>query len=198
MSLYEIHINLEWENLFHNIEYCKEHELKYIYLFTPSAKTKQHFIVTKWKHGTEKEAIERAQKLADDMTSEGLKVTRIKVEGLLSDYADSSSYLYAEFHIRVPSKSVFEYTKLREICVECHAEISYVANKEQNPYITLQFKSSGPDLSGLVPTFKNIPKYRALELKSKFIEMLKLAGFSTTGKMHSEAVLFDTNPDLDL
>ncbi len=183
MSLYEIHINLDWSNICTNIELCKEKTFKYIFLLTPEAKTQQHFIITKWKHGTQQEAIDRAKRLANEIQTHGLKVTRIKVEGLLSEFADGE-YQYAEFHLRVPIHDLQDFARLKNICQDLSVAISYVANKEHNPYLTLQFKE--------------IPKAEALKRKSHLIDILKLNGFNTTGKMHSEAVIYDTNPDLDL
>lgn len=115
MSLYEIHVNLEWNQMIENIEWCKEHNMKYIFLFTPEAQTRNHFIVTKWKHGTAGEAIVRVNRLAMEMAEAGLTPTRFKVEGALSMHED---YKYAEFHLRMPTNTVAESDRLRALCRE--------------------------------------------------------------------------------
>lgn len=182
MPLYELHINIDPLQISDAIVYCKENKYEYINLITPESKIREHFIVTKWKEGTRNDAINKIDILSKNFIQAGLRVCRLKVEEILTK--DNEDFEYIEFHFKVPIDKMDDMKILRNICKEFDAKISYVLNKTHNPYVTIQlFKGNVSEV---------------LEIRSNFIKKLKINGLPTTEKMHSEAVIYDTNPSMDL
>lgn len=186
MPLYELHINIDPSQIAEAISYCKDKKYEYINLIAPDLKIREHFIVTKWKEGTREDAIGKIHILSKEFIQNGLRVQRLKVEEILT--RESKEIEYIEFHFKVPIDCKEDLQSLRIICEDFGAKISYVLNKSHNPYVTIQLFDNNIGIGEIE---------NALKIRAKFIQALKDAKLPTTEKMHSEAVIFDTNMEMD-
>ena len=149
-------------------------------------------MISKFKHGTSQEVLNKGREIAEDMATYGLKVIRLKVEAMINspgaptgDEAPFSPDNYWEFHIKVPVRDASEREKLRGICRARGAHLSVnVFKNEVEPLVTLRLYH---------PATYN----RAMEAKADLIGDIKKGGFKLNYGIHQELAVFDDNPNLD-
>jgi len=116
-----------------------DHKIKPIMACADSGINRNQLMISKWKNGTEKEAIERALYIANDMKSYGLIVQRIKVEAMAHNQGvpqhpnnDVSPSKYFEFHIKYHINSKADYDEIKSVCHQFDRSIglSFSAFKE--------------------------------------------------------------------
>ncbi len=97
---------------------------------------------------------------------------------------------YYEFHAKVPIVFASELETLQEICKEHKAKLSSAVSKTSGArplefHVTLRLKAP------------RMTSETALGLKVKLLEAIKAAHLDTTGKIHQELSVYDTNEKLD-
>jgi hypothetical protein len=187
--LYEIHVSLKYADYILNKIICTQLKLNNIVVKNSSGTNDTQFIVTKWcSRATHSEAIDRANRLANDLSALGAVVERVKVElelpNVLDDYSLNPGE-YFEFHIKVPLTTVTDSSTLKTITTKHLAATSMLMQSKSHDSIlvvTLRYKD----------THKNNTKLLALEAKALLVDDLKKV-FPVSSKMHSELCIYDSN-----
>jgi hypothetical protein len=150
---------------------------------------KNQLMISKWKSGTSKDAIDKASLLVEDMQTAGLKVERIKIEAMAHcegvPQESSDTFIrenYFEFHI----KYKMEYLPiLEEVAKKYDCNISFNAFKECLKLI-LTIRVAG-----------NLGYKQAEKIKDTIIESVKSYGIHTNDSVQREYCIYDTNVDYD-
>ncbi len=162
----------------------------------PTGINPNQLMISKWKHGTEDEAIARAKTIVSEMTGFGLEIVRVKVESMLSNdgvpevlTADNNPQKYFEFHIKYLCADFTDMDNLdiarRNYKMKGESGISFNTFKE---YIKIILTLRLPG---------NIGRKRAIEEKDLFMDHFKHEGFHFHDEIQSEYCVYDTNPDYD-
>ena len=83
-GLFEIHVTVDTDQGYYKLwEYVhKKKDMKLILATSEFGVCKEQYMISKWKNGTYKNAVDRANEIANDMAKEGINVIRIKVESM--------------------------------------------------------------------------------------------------------------------
>ena len=192
IGLHEIHITTEINDLFKLRLFCLDHKIKPILALSDYGSFPIQPMISKFKNGTSTEVIEKANKIASDMTEYGIKVIRIKVESMIhnkgvplekNDLCSPNNYF--EFHLKFDINDSREWNTLAKVCQEKGAHLSFNAfKKETIPLVTLR-------LAG------NLGMNQAIALKDALMDHVKQAGFASNSAIQCEFSVYDNNINLD-
>jgi hypothetical protein len=209
-GIFEIHVTIDPENnYFKLVNFIKrfEKEKGFKIVFAISSVANNQYMLSHFTRKTdEQEAINSANQIAADLTEEGIKVLRVKVEGhnakgtpqTNKDYIEVEKYLtqkynnkcgkpYFEFHVKVADhKNRTDYFKNLEEAVRQYngVAISYnLCSSNRKPLLTIRVYNSG---------FITAQQY-----KDKVMNELKDIGYIFEDNLQQEFSLYDTNSELD-
>lgn len=191
-GLHEIHISVKPEEIALLRWYCKDKKIKPILACSLYGDNLNQLMISKFKHGTSKEVLDKGKFLVNDMKSYGLNPIRLKIEAMMNSpgapVGDESLWditHYWEFHIKVPVNNSHELDKLRYIILRYNAHISVnVFKTELEPLVTLRI-------------YHPITYNEAMKGKAKLIKDIKKGGFNLNYEIHQELCIYDDNQDLD-
>lgn len=191
-GLHEIHISVKPEEIALLRWYCKDKKIKPILASSLYGDNPNQLMISKFKHGTSKEVLDKGELIVKDMKSYGLNPIRLKIEAMMNSpgapVGDESLWEtshYWEFHIKVPVNNSHELDKLKYICDNHNSHISAnVFKTELEPLVTLRL---------YYPTTYN----QAMERKAKLIKDIKRGNFELNYGIHQELCIYDDNQELD-
>ena len=150
-------------------------------------------MLTSMFRGTEEEAVTMARSLETEMTTEGMVVTRVKVEAMASNAGVPNSTTqnvpscrYFEFHFKVHISSSAEWNRLNQACVPHGAHLFF------NPYSQTGRMQPVVTLRRYVSSFEE-----ALSSLDQLISSTTTAGFPSPDGVEREYSILDTNVGLD-
>jgi len=191
IGLHEIHITVNPTQIFTLRWFCKQHKMKPILASTAYGNHPNQLMISKYKNGSSKEAIEKAYSIAKDMEVAGLEILRVKVEAMVhnkgcptGDVIPKNPEEYFEFHIKILVDSWDEYQQLSHVATRYSAHLSFNAFKrELEPLVTLRVF--------------NCSYIEAMNKKAELIEAIQGVGFTTNFEIHQEFSVYDSNQKLD-
>jgi len=179
---YEIHVTVETNPSFEGI--AKKIGVKPI-LIDMGEKISPHSMTSSKFDGTDKDALKEAERIADALSSSGLKVERIKIETVpwhpKAFFPDKNQYFETHFAVKLP----FDEKELRQF------------SKMNNLHYSKNLMKTGEHKVQMLTlreydTNSNLFQKRVESLKTSFLEN----GFFLD-KTIIEFALFDTNVDMD-
>lgn len=206
-GIFEIHITIDPENNFVSLlSYIKNNErtrnMKCVFAVS-NKKNNQYMLSHFTRKENEKEAIDNAMNIADEMKSLGMKVIRVKVEGhnvkntpiTKIEYQKMLDFLskmyncskpYFEFHVKISDhKDKLDYSILeKDISKYDGVAISYnISGRNCKPLLTLRIYDEG---------FLMAQNY-----KDTVLNELKTIGYVFENAIQQEFSIWDTNQNLD-
>lgn len=180
--LFEAHVTVEGENVSRWQEFCHERSVKPVLIQLSRGKFPTQLMCTAMHHGNEVSADDMVGQLMFDAKQAGFNCLRAKLERPLYDVSDPDAE-YAECHIKLL----------------LNAEQSSVVHRVEEPGIFLS-----ESLLGVTPPVRKwylTARTDANDVnitQGYFDEVLdRVKSRAPVVRMESEAVVYDTNPDLD-
>lgn len=197
-GIFEIHVtvenvDVESQEKFRNL--CGELSCKAVMIELPSGQVPKQLMTASYHSGTLRTVIKDAFKLAQKIAHAGFKVTRVKVEAMISNKGVPESEEealklpktnYFEFHYKVLVNAT-QVELLTELCKNNAAKLSANAFKKLNNeseyrFVTVRMYATGRE--------------RAKARFDKVMDVLKENGFQIASSMREYAV-YDSNVHLD-
>lgn len=198
--IYEIHISVDLANALQELRwiwFCKERRYKAIRVLNDKGSNDVQNMIGKYcSREDEKDVIEYAEELAQDMRDNGFNVCRVKVEGMMMNRNFDQISLcdekgkYWEFHFKIAINNLDELDRLmkfkdtRNDKMWKHVALSVSSTGETKyPIVTIRLHSGMRD--------------EAIKVKDNVIDAIKAKGFHVYDKLQAECSIYDTYPEED-
>ena len=200
-QLYEIHISITVKTALDEMKwyyYCKDNNYKIIRVLNDKGQNDIQNMISKWcTRDTEKEVIEYANTLAENMSKAGFDVCRVKVEGMMMNREYDSLELknvtgkYWEFHFKIIIENSKELERLLSL-KELNSSIDIWKN------VALSMSSYGTTRYPIMTIrLHNGTCCQAVNIKNQIIDVLKENNFHIYDKLQSECAIYDSYPEED-
>lgn len=191
-GVFEIHISVDPDQIAQLRLFTMKHKMKPILAVAQQGKNPNQLMISKWTTGTVIDAAQRAKEIADELTMDGLRVVRVKVEAMASNKGvpqepngDALPSHYFEFHIKIPVADDRAWDALEGLAAERGCGVSFNAFKDSVAALfTMRVAASRG--------------YRAAEaMKDALLADIARAGFAAGGEVQREFSVLDTDPHYD-
>ena len=189
---FEIHISVDPVHINSLRLFTMKHKMKPILAVAQHGENPNQLMISKWTTGSVSDAAARAKEIASQLSADGMRVVRIKVEAMASNKgvpqepsSDVEPSHYFEFHIKIPVADELEWEGLERLAAAHGCGVSCNAFKDTVAALfTMRVAASHG--------------YRAAErMKNDLLVAIAAAGFATNGEVQREFSVLDTNPAYD-
>jgi hypothetical protein len=192
-GLFEIHLTVKESDHYLFRQYCWDKGIKPIHIILNQGVYTQQLMLSKYKNGSETDAINRAMELKKDLEKEKMTVIRTKVEAMSTnknvpeDKCEEGNYF--EFHFKCVIRSKDQLAFLDQLCGKMCNE---------NYAVGLSFNNIDEDFRPITTIrVYNVGSKEATAIKDLVVDTIKEAGFVVNDRLDSEFVVYDDYPGLD-
>jgi len=202
-GLHEIHISVDPSQIFEFKIFCNKRKYKCIFPVAFQGINKNQLMLSKWKNGTSKNAIQKAFEIEKDLKENNIAVHRVKVEALMHNNGVPIiendlclPYNYFEYHLKMSINDVDVINNVNYILklfkkeyknvyknVKC--AISFNCFKDNiRLFITLRFEG-------------NMGSEKCETIKDGFINFIETHGIHFEGEIQKKFAIYDDNMEYD-
>lgn len=209
-GLFEIHITVDhtskgFYNLFNYV--AKNDGMKLILAVAKDGDHPTQYMISKFKNGTEKEVIDRALQIKEEMIKENIEVLRVKVESMAFNdkvpvtdedyvkyYTNKVGRPYFEFHAKIKTENI---QKLEEDISSLKIILKDNFITRFSTFIALSYNLCGSKIPLLTIRVYNKGRLSSIKIKDFILDHLKKQNYHIIDAIQQEFSVYDTNDSLD-